>query len=51
MKDFVEIQYSVLCKLCFGQSYFRQVDTIIGLGENSFQTNSLFLLVDNWFSG
>ena len=28
MKDFVEIKYSVLWKLCFGQSYFWLVETI-----------------------
>ena len=42
MKDFVEIQYFVLWKLCFDQSYFWLVETIIGIRENSFQRKSLF---------
>ena len=58
MKDFVKIQYSVLWKLCFDQSYFWLVETIIGIRGKQFWEKELILasgqviyrLVENIFS-
>ena len=43
MKDFVEIQYSVLWKLCFDQSYFWLVETSIEITGKQFSKNELIL--------
>ena len=43
MKDFVEIQYSVLWKLSFDQSYFWLVETIIGIRGKQFSKKELIL--------
>ena len=43
MKDFVEILYSVLWKLCFDQSYFWLVETIIGIRGKQFSEKELIL--------
>ena len=52
MKDFVEIQYSVLWKLCFDQSYFWLVETIIGIRGKQFSKKELiFCLVEIVFFG
>ena len=47
MKDFVELQYSVLWKLYFDQSYFWLVETIIGITGKQFSKKELiFCLVE-----
>ena len=52
MKDLVEIQYSVLWKLCFDQSYFWLVETIIGIRDKQFLKKELvFCLVETVFLG
>ena len=43
MKDFVEIQYSVLWKLRFDQSYFWLVETIIEITGKQFSKKELIL--------
>ena len=43
MKDFVEIQYSVLWKLYFDQSYFWLVETIIEIRGKRFSKKELIL--------
>ena len=45
MNDFVEIQYSVLWKLCFDHSYFWLVETIIGIREILFPKKELILAI------
>ena len=44
MKVFVEIQYSVLWKLRYGQNYFRLVETIIGIRAEQFSKKELILV-------
>ena len=44
MKDFVEIQHSVLWKLCFDQSYFWLVKTNTGIRGKHFSTKELNFL-------
>ena len=39
----IEIHYSVLWKLCFDQSYFRLVETIIGIRAKQFSKKELVL--------
>ena len=52
MKDFVEIQYSVFWKLCFDQSHFWLVETIIGIRGKQFSKKELiFCLVEIVFFG
>ena len=47
MKDFVEIQYSVLWKLCFDQSCFWLVETIIGVrGKQFSKKDFIFCLAE-----
>ena len=41
MKDFVKIQYSLLWKLYFDQSYFRLVEIITGIVGRQFSMKSL----------
>ena len=43
LKDFVEIQYSVLQKLCFDQIYFCLVETIIGIRVKQFSKRQIIL--------
>ena len=43
MKDFVEIQYSVLWKLGFDQRYFWLVETIFGIRGKQFSKKELIL--------
>ena len=43
IKDFVEIQYSVLWKLCFDRSYFRLVETINEIRGKQFSKKELIL--------
>ena len=50
MKDFVEIQYSVFWKLCFDQSHFWLVETIIGIRGKQFSKKELiFCLAETVF--
>ena len=52
MKDFVEIQHSVLWKLCFDQSYFWLAETIIGIRGKQFSKKELiFCQVEALFFG
>ena len=52
MKDFVEIQYPVLWKLCFNQSYFWLMETNIGIRGKRFSKDELiFCLVETVFFG
>ena len=44
MKVFVEIQYSVLWKLRYGQNYFRLVETIIGIRAAQFSKKEIILV-------
>ena len=43
MNDFVKIKYSVLWKLCFDQSYFQLVETVIGIRGKQFSKKELIL--------
>ena len=50
VKGFVEIQCSVLWKLCFDQSYFWLVETIVGIRKKRFSKKELiFYLVETVF--
>ena len=52
MKEFVEIQYSVLWKLCFDPRYFWLVETIIEIKGKQFSKKELiFCLVETIFFG
>ena len=52
VKGFVEIQYSALWKLCFDQSYFWLVETIVGIRKKRFSKKELiFYLVETVFFG
>ena len=47
MRDFVEIQYSVLWKLCFYQNYFWLVETIFGIRRKQFSKKEfIFYIVE-----
>ena len=43
MKDFVKIQYSVLWKLCFDQTYFWLAETITGIRGKKFSKKEVIL--------
>ena len=52
MKDFIEIQHSVLWKLGFDPRYFWLVETIIEIKEKQFSKKELiFCLVETIFFG
>ena len=52
MNDFIEIQYSVLRKLCFDQNYFWLMETITAIRQKQLSKKELiFCLVETVFFG